>query len=103
MNESEHRPDVSWKVEYLMVLTLFLYIGMEYDYAGWISSYATISGFSTKEQATVFPMIFWVVMTGARFGCSMVRGPSSRKLGTTIKATAIFGVLSLGLISLNLP
>ena len=80
------------------MLMLFLYIGMEDDYAGWISSYATLSGVSSKEQATIFPMLFWGLMTASRFGCSAIPGSNYQKLTLALKATAVSAIFTIVLI-----
>ena len=99
--EDGGRKSAPWQAEYLLVFILFLYIGMEYDYQGWISSYATISHVSSKEHATVFPMIFWVVMTLSRFGYSMLPGSSSQKMSQALIATVVCGVISLLFINMD--
>jgi FHS family Na+ dependent glucose MFS transporter 1 len=41
------------------MLGFFFYVGFEVGYGGWISTYGSMSGVATKEQAAYCSSIFW--------------------------------------------
>ena len=80
---------------------MFVYIGMEYDYAGWISSYATMADIASKQQATIYPLLFWGVLTLSRFAWSMVAAPTTWKMARALQATGVVVAVSIGLIAVG--
>ena len=86
----------------MLCLSLFLDIGMEITFAGWISSFSLLQGVSSKEEATIYPAIFWGVMTIFRFLLAFLPGRSSQKLRRLIEATMLVAGLSLVLIGFGL-
>lgn len=74
---------------------MFLYLGLECTFGGWISSYSVLTGVTDHRGATVFPVIFWIVMTIFRILFAFVPGKSSIKLQILIIANIVSGIISL--------
>lgn len=66
----------------------FFASGQSISYSGWISSYAVLNGFSTKEHATFYNSLYWVSITIFRMTLAFYRSSSSSK----IKYLALVGV-----------
>ena len=77
---------------------MFFCLGMEITFAGWISSFATLSKVTDAKGATVFPSIYWVSMTFFRIFLAFLPGSSSKKLKNLIIINMSFGVLCLAVI-----
>lgn len=65
-------------------------IGQECAYGGWVSSFAVLEGFSSKEHATAYSSIYWISITFFRFALAMVRGSPSQK----VQIFALIGVVT---------
>ena len=81
-NEGEiiRNKKVPRSAEIILCVSLFLYIGMECTYGGWISSYAVLVGASGIEEATLFPSVFWIMITIFRFVLACLPGTTSKKM-----------------------
>ena len=77
---------------------MFLYLGLECTYGGWISSYSVLMGVTDNQGATVFPIVFWVLMTIFRIALAYAPGKSSKKLQILIIANILSGIFSLMII-----
>lgn len=86
---------VGWSLELCLCLLLFLYIGNECTYGGWISSFAVLTGVADNEGATIFPSIFWIIISLCRFVLAFMPGSSSKKLKRLIQGCIGSGFLSL--------
>lgn len=64
----------------LMSVAVFLIIGSTLTYGSWISSYAVLNNFATKERATSYSSLFWISITFFRFLMVAVPGSPSRKI-----------------------
>lgn len=64
----------------LICLMILLLTGSEISYGGWISSYAVIANIADKQYATIFGILFQVVMTVFRFILCWIPGSPSKKL-----------------------
>jgi fucose permease len=80
---------------------MFLYEGLECTYGGWISSFAVLTGVTDNNGATVFPIIFWVLMTMFRIGLAFLPGKSSKKLQILIMSNILSGVITMLIIYSN--
>lgn len=58
----------------------FLIVGQESTYGGWVSSYAVMNEYSTKESATKYSSIYWIACTVFRFAFPFVKGSGTVKL-----------------------
>jgi FHS family Na+ dependent glucose MFS transporter 1 len=85
-------------IEFLLCLMMFLYIGLECTYGGWISSYAVLAGVSDKSSATIYPTVFWIFITIFRFGLAFVPGTSSTKMRLLLEGNVASGIISIILI-----
>lgn len=65
---------------YLIASGFLLAVGQQSSYGGWISSYAVMWGFSTKEHAIFYSSVYWISLTLFRFVLALVPGPPSAKL-----------------------
>ena len=74
---------------------MFLYEGLECTYGGWISSFAVLTGVTDNHGATIFPIIFWVLMTIFRISLAFLPGKSSKKLKILIMSNILSGVITL--------
>jgi fucose permease len=92
---------VSRPLEYSLCLMLFLYVGMEFIYGGWISSYAVLSGVTDNQGATIFPTIFWIFMTIFRFSLAFQKSSSSQKLKSLLEGNILSGIVCLVFIYLG--
>jgi len=86
------------KLEYWLCGLMFLYLGLECTYGGWISSYSVLVGVTDNKGATVFPIVFWVLMTFFRILLAYAPGKSSKKLQILILANIVSGIVSLLII-----
>ena len=66
--------------------------------SGWISSYAVLEGFSTKEHATMYSSLYWVSITFFRFAFAFVPGKPSLKIYILLGAATFQTFLSTILI-----
>lgn len=53
-----------------------MYVGLECTYGGWISSFAVMRGVTDQQGATLFPALFWVMITIFRFMLAFLPGKS---------------------------
>ena len=51
---------VSKKLEYSLCFLMFFCLGLEITFAGWISSFSTLSHVTDAKGATTFPGIYWI-------------------------------------------
>ena len=65
-------------------------VGEEVAYGGWISSYAVLYNFSTKEHAIVYSSVYWISVTFFRFALAGVSGSPSKK----IRNLSIVGIVT---------
>lgn len=82
----------------LLGLSLFLYVGLESAYGGWISSYAVLTGIYSKEQATIFPSIYWVSITALRLGMAFIKMGSADKLKCLLNINITTSIISVILV-----
>lgn len=101
----EHKPcpimrakSISTTLQCILALFIFLYVGMECTYGGWIPSYAVLTGVTDPQGATKFPSLFWVLLTMFRFLLAYAPGSSSKKLRLLIQGNFYTGIISLFLI-----
>lgn len=80
---------------------LFLYEGSECTYAGWISSFAVLKGVTDNQGATIYPCVFWVMMTIFRFALAFASGTSAAKLKWLILMTITAGLISIAIVLLG--
>lgn len=78
-----------------MCVMFLLVVGQESSFASWISSYAVLKGFSTKEGATVYSSIYWIAITVSRFILPFIEGKSSKKLFFLYTMAIFSSILSL--------
>lgn len=71
---------------------------MECTYGGWISSYAVLVGASGMEEATIFPSVFWIMITLFRFVLAFLPGMSSSKMQFQLYGNMVSAILSLLLV-----
>lgn len=64
----------------LISSTFFFTLGQQTSYGGWISSYAVLNHFSSKEHATLYSSLYWVSITIFRFVFAFVPGSPSKKI-----------------------
>ena len=88
--------------EAILCVSLFLYVGMECTFGGWISSYAVLVGASGIEEATIFPWIFWLMITAFRFGLACLPGTTSKKMQYLLYATISTAIASLLMVKAGL-
>lgn len=88
--------------EIILCVSLFLYIGMECTYGGWISSYAVLVGASGMEEATIFPSIFWIMITIFRFILAFLPGTTSTKMKFQLYGNMASAIVSLLLVKSGL-
>lgn len=76
-------------------------MGSECTYGGWISSFVVMNHIADEKRATIYPTIFWTVMTVARLLLAFVSVPSSKKLKILIIGCFLSGFISLLFIYLK--
>ena len=64
----------------LLSLCFFFAVGLETTFGGWISSYAVLNGFSSKQSATLYSSLFWVSITAFRIILAFLKNSSSKKI-----------------------
>jgi fucose permease len=79
-------------------MMMFFYLGLECTYGGWISSFAVLTQVANRQQATIYPSLFWVLMTIFRIGLAFLPGSGHKKLRIQIEANIGSGIISLVLI-----
>lgn len=82
----------------LIGMFLFVYVGCETSYGGWISSYSILAGVSEKEEATFYATVYWIVITLFRFISAIAPGTSSQKMRFLLKGIVVSGITCLILI-----
>jgi fucose permease len=93
-----HSRSISRTLEYCLCLFIFIYVGVECAYGGWIPSFVVLTGVTDHTGATKFPSLFWVLLTMFRFLLAFAPGSSSKKLKILIEGIVLTGIFSLGLI-----
>lgn len=93
-----HSRAISTRLEYLLALFIFIYVGVECAYGGWIPSFAVISGVTDHTGAPRFPSLFWVLLTMFRFCLAFAPGTSSKKLKILLEGIVVTGIISLAFI-----
>lgn len=73
-NNRRITPDIN----FFLCIMFFFYLGAEVGFGGWISTYATISGSTTKEEAAFCSGVFWVFITLGR----MLAIPAATRFST---------------------
>ena len=81
----------------------FIYLGEETGFAGWISSYAVMEGLDTKEGASKYPAIFWIIKTVTVFIFAGLPGKITTKLLNLIKMQTVFFFTSIIITILGFP
>lgn len=64
--EEEQLREIPPRLHKLIAMSFFVYVGMEVSYGGWISTYTTVTGVGTKEQAAYSSSIFWATISIGR-------------------------------------
>ena len=82
----------------LIGMYLFIYVGCETSYGGWISSYSILAGVSERAEATFYATIYWIVITITRFISAIAPGTSSQKMRFLLRGVVLAGVICLTLI-----
>ena len=77
---------------------MFFYYGTEITFGGWISSFATLTGTTDNQGATIFPTIYWGFMTLFRFLLLCIPGKGSYKAKVMIIGSILSGVISILII-----
>lgn len=97
MNNRPHKPITNTQISYMCLIFLLL-VGQESAFGGWISSFAVMSGFSTKEGATVYSSMYWGFVTLFRFLLPFVEGKSSIKLLLLFTLAIVGSLFSLAIL-----
>jgi len=64
---------------YLTIL-YFVYAGLESSYAVWIPTYAVMTKISSKEEAIIYIMAFYLTMTISRFFLAVLAISKNKKV-----------------------
>lgn len=76
--EAEGSKRITSDINFFLCIMFFFYLGAEVGFGGWISTYATITGASTKEEAAFCSGVFWVFITLGR----MLAIPAATRFST---------------------
>lgn len=82
-------------MEICLCLLIFIYVGVETSFGGWIPSFAVLTSVTDNAGATRFPSLFWVLLTMFRFLLAFAPGTSTRKLKILIEGIFYSGIVSL--------
>jgi fucose permease len=70
----------SSKSAFLISLSLFVLLGVEYTVSGWIPSYTVVTGVSGKKEATQYATIYYVMVIAMRLTSSKITLANKKKL-----------------------
>ncbi|MCP4421442.1 MAG: MFS transporter [Chloroflexi bacterium] len=94
-NTAVHRNKIQWRLIILVAAFLFLYVGAEVAYGGWIFTYATTLNLSDAPTAAYLTAFFWGSLTVGRL--------LSIPLAARLKATTVLsGALAGSVFSVTL-
>ena len=65
---------------FIICIIFYFVVGQESTFGGWVSSYAVIEQYSSKENATFYGTIYWISGTFFRFVFPFISGKTSSKL-----------------------
>ena len=76
---------------------MLLYMGLLCTIGGWSSSYAILKGIDSKQDAVIYPTMFFASLTVSRLFLAFVPGSCRTKMIYTLSIIAIVSIISLGL------
>lgn len=79
----------------LISFMFWLIMGQFCSYGGWVSSYAVMNHYASKEHATLYGSVYWMAVTCFRFIFSFVEGRASTKLLFLFALATVTPLLSL--------
>ena len=81
----------------MLYLLAFMYLGLICSIGGWISSYAVLQEVNTKEEAVIYPSLFWGSMAFSRVFLAFIPGSSNQKMKICLGSSLATVIISLAI------